>query len=149
MLQSIRKSSDAGIRQEIADLKANIEILYAENLTLKDELRDASERLVLLLSIDDNPENSQLLNPNYRPDTTRISTQAEVTSINQKNSILVFSVASDFALASGVELTVMQKNKVLGRIRIFKVTESYSVANILENFKTQGLDAGSMITIIR
>jgi vacuolar-type H+-ATPase subunit I/STV1 len=149
LLQSTRKSSDASIRQEIADLEAYIEILYAENLTLKDELRDARERLALLLSTKDAPEKSQLLDPNFRPETTRISTQAEVTSINRKNNIIVFSVASDFALEPGFELTVVQKNNVLGKIRIFKVTESYSVANLLENFKPQSLDAGSVITIIR
>ncbi len=151
LLNAERKKSNASQMREIDLLTASIDSLSARN----EELQTALDReRALRASLEDNLKQpnrpkGRLLDPNYKPAPGEISAPTEIASINRKNQIIVFSALPTLELEPGHEVRIIEDGTPLGKARVFKTTESYTVANLLENFDGQRVDAGSIVTIIK
>ncbi|NCG08662.1 MAG: hypothetical protein GWO81_03715 [Verrucomicrobia bacterium] len=151
LLSAERKKSNASQAREINLLAASIGSLSEQKKELQAALgHERALRASLEATLKQSPPpTGRLLDPNYRPADGELSAPAEITSINRKNRIIVFSSLPALKLEPGHEVRIIEDGKALGKARVFKITDSYTVANLLEGFDGQRIDAGSIVTIIK
>ncbi|MGB0289714.1 MAG: hypothetical protein ACPGC0_00800, partial [Opitutales bacterium] len=150
LLNAERKTSSTSQALEIERLEASINALSSENKRLSEALERESS---LRLSIEDSIKNpvrktGALLDPNYKPSLGENSARTEIASINRKNRIVVFSSLPTLKLEAGHEVRILSNRQLLGKARIFKVTDSYIVASLLADFNAEPIDAGRIVTIV-
>lgn len=151
LLNAERKKSNASQAREIDLLTASINSLSSKNKELQaalDHERALRASLEKNLKQPKRPK-GRLLDPNYKPAIGEISAPTEIASINRKNQIIVFSALPTLELEPGHEVRIIENGTALGKARVFKITDSYTVANLLEDFDGQRIDAGSIVTIIK
>lgn len=150
LLNAERKTSSASQALEIERLEASINTLSTENKRLSEAL---ARELSIRASIEDSIKTpvrptGTLLDPNYKPTPGENSARTEIASINRKNRIVVFSSLPTLKLETGHEVRILSSGQLLGKARIFKVTDSYIVASLLTDFNAEPIDAGTIVTIV-
>lgn len=150
LLNAQRKTSSASQLEFINQLETSINALSEENKRLGEALAyEESLRVSLENSLKISvSKKSSLLDPNYRADSEETRVQGEIASINRKNRIVVLSNLAALELEPGQEIRVLSKGQLLGKARVFKVTDSYVVASLLTDFNAERIDAGSIVTIL-
>ena len=151
LLNSERKTSSASQMLEIERLEASIDTLSLENKRLSEAL---AHELSLRASIENSIQapvrtTGSLLDPNYKPAPGENSARAEIASINRKNRIVVFSSLSALELEPGHEVRILSSGQLLGKARIFNVTVSYIVSNLLSDFNAARFVAVPVVTFLR
>ena len=150
LLNAELKTSSTSQALQIERLEASIDSLSSENKRLSAALE---RELSLRTSIEDSlktpaRKTGALLDPNYKPAPGENSSRTEIASINRKNRIVVFSKMSALELEAGHEVRILSNGQLLGKARIFKVTDSYTVASLLADFNAERIDAGTIVTIV-
>jgi predicted nucleic acid-binding Zn-ribbon protein len=151
LLNAERKKSNASKAREIELLTASIDALSKKNKALQEALDHERARRTSLENSLKQPTRpkGRLLDPNYKPAPGEVSATTQIASIHRNNQIIVFSALPVLELEPGHEVRIIKNGNALGKVRVFKITDSYTVANLLEDFDSQDLDAGSIVTIIK
>jgi chromosome segregation ATPase len=151
LLLAERRNSAASQNREIEILEASIDTLNEKNKALNEQINLERARLASIEKMQASGKENlgRLIDPNYQPTKGTVSAQTEIASINRANRIIVFSARPVLELKVGHEIQLHSERELLGKVRVFKVTDTYTVATLLPDFDAKRIDAGSIVTIIR
>lgn len=137
--------------EELAALNERIAALTTENTTIKDELNVAESKLKSYTAGREEKAPSVLTNYNTTEAvrSAKLADNVTIASVNSSNGIVVLDAAPELGLAPGMNVTLIQDLKALGRVRVAKVDDNFAVANILPGTSASRLKEGSVVDILR
>jgi uncharacterized protein (DUF3084 family) len=78
-----------------------------------------------------------------------IGAETTVASISLSDGILILNNRPELGLTPGVEVSLIQDLKALGKVRVNKISGNYVIANILPGTTLRSLDIGDAVKLLR
>ncbi len=72
---------------------------------------------------------------------------AKILSINKENNFLIFNRGKPDGIKEGMVFSVVRRNKILGTVRVVRVQDEMSVADILPPLKTSSIKTSDKVEI--
>lgn len=78
-----------------------------------------------------------------------IGAEATIASVSSSDGIIILKNSAELGLTPGMQVTLIQDLKALGKVQITKVTNGYAIANILPGANIRKLSTGDTVKLLR
>lgn len=139
---------------EVDALEQRISVLTEEKQELQDELSVFQAKAAARNT--GGGENSETataggynLNTQTAVQPATLGSEATITKVSSDDGFIVLIASPSLGLDSGLELTLVQDLKAIGKVQIVETDGSYALANILPGTKAAKLTEGSIVNLLR